>query len=156
METERAKDYEVVEFRPEYQDQIIDLISKALRDQKVIPDDTESIDDEDLRNIPQIYSGRSQFWVAIEDSKVIGTIAVRDMGESIAKLKRMFVSSEYHGTGIGQSLLSQALTFARQKGFKEVTLNTHPLMKRAHNFYEKNGFQKTREDKDGVSYKMYL
>lgn len=156
METEQTKDYEVVEFRPEYQDQIIDLISKTLRDQKVISDGTEPIDDEDLRKIPQIYSGRGRFWVAIKDSKVIGTIAIREMEESIARLNRMFVSTEHHGTGIGQSLLNQTLSFAKQQGFKEVTLNTHPLMKRAHNFYEKNGFQKTGEDKDRFNYKRYL
>jgi GNAT superfamily N-acetyltransferase len=55
----------------------------------------------------------------------------------------MFVLTAYHGQGIGQQLLDHALQFARSQHYTEIALTTHPLMKRAHRFYERNGFHRT-------------
>lgn len=87
---------------------------------------------------------------------MIGTVAIRDFGDDIAKLKRMFVDHDYHGKGVGQKLLDHALDFAKVQGFREVILNTHPLMKRAHRFYEKNGFVKVGDDTFPVHYRRML
>lgn len=155
-EKEKIRDFQIIEFQPKYQSMVIDLIGKVLRDQKVIPDSTEPIDDEDLHQIPNVYSGKGRFWVAIHKEHVIGTVAIRDMGGNTAKLNRMFVDTQLHGTGIGQTLLDHALDFVRQQGFKEIVLNTHLLMKRAHHFYEKNGFQKVKEVSDKYHYQLSL
>jgi len=88
--------------------------------------------------------------------KVIGTVAIRDMGGDTAKLNRMFVLSNYHGKDVGQTLLDHAIAFAKKQGYKEVILNTHLLMKRAHHFYEKNGFKKVKKEQDKYHYKMDL
>lgn len=156
MKRKPLEGYEIEEFKPEYKDQVIALISQVLRDEEAIPDYIELIDDEDLHRIPEIYSGRSRFWIAVKDDKVIGTVAIKELSGNTAKLRRMFVFTKYHGSGLGQALLDQALNFARRKVFKGVILNTHPLMKRAHHFYEKNGFQKTGEDLNRVHYKLDL
>ncbi|MFH0749931.1 MAG: GNAT family N-acetyltransferase [Candidatus Gottesmanbacteria bacterium] len=153
---EKRKDFQIVEFQPKYQTMVIDLISKVLRDQKVIPDSTEPIDDEDLHYIPRIYFGKGRFWVAVHKENVIGTVAIRDTGGNTAKLNRMFVETQFHGTGIGQTLLDYALGFAREQGFREIILNTHLLMKRAHRFYEKNGFQKVKKVSDTYHYQRSL
>lgn len=152
----KRKDFQIVEFQPKYQTMVIDLIGQVLRDQKVIPDSTEPIDDEDLHHIPRIYSGKGRFWVAIHKENVIGTVAIRDMGGNTAKLNRMFVETQFHGAGIGQILLDYALGFAREQGFGEIILNTHLLMKRAHRFYEKNGFQKVKKVSDKYYYRLIL
>jgi GNAT superfamily N-acetyltransferase len=49
-------------------------------------------------------------------------VAIRDMGGNVAKLNRMFVLVDYHGTGIGQILLDQALDFASEKKFSKIIL----------------------------------
>lgn len=156
MEGEPIKDYDIKEFKPEYEGQVIALISQVLKDQKVIPESAEPISDEDLYKIPEVYSGRGRFFLAVKDGKVVGTVAIREISGNTAKLNRMFVFTQHHGSGVGQSLLDHALDFARQQGFKEIVLNTHPLMKRAHHFYEKNGFQRVGEDLDRVHYRAAL
>lgn len=149
-------DVEIIEFKSEYQDQVINLIGKILRQLKIIPQSEEPINDEDLHKIPKVYGGKGRFWIAIEKNNVIGTVAVKDMGQGTAKLKRMFVLFEYHGRGVGQQLFDKAIDFAKKQGFKEVVLNTHPLMKRAHHFYEKNGFKKVKENQNKLSYLLKL
>ncbi len=139
-------DNQIVEYEPQHMRQIIDVVGKVLRDQKVIPDSDEPVDDDDLYRIPEIYTRRSRFWVCLKSGTVIGTVAIREMNTTTARLNRMFVLTEYHGQGIGQLLLDHAITFARSQNYKEVILNTHPFMKRAHRFYERNGFRRVSED----------
>lgn len=148
--------YQIEIFQSQYQNQVIGLIDKSLKDLNVIPESDQKIDDEDLRKIPEIYSGRGRFWVAVEGNNVIGTIAIRDTGNNVAKLNRMFTDSKYYGQGVGQSLLDCAIEFAKEEGFQEIILNTHVNMQRAHRFYEKNGFVKTGKDADKFHYSKKL
>ncbi|OGM29497.1 hypothetical protein A2630_00695 [Candidatus Woesebacteria bacterium RIFCSPHIGHO2_01_FULL_44_10] len=148
--------FEIAEFEPKYQGQVVDVVGKGLMELEVIPKSDEPLQDEDLYQIPEIYKDRGRFWVALEGDLVIGTVAIRDMGNDTAKLNRMFVLSDYHGKGVGQALFNHAIAFAKKQGYKEVVLNTHFLMKRAHRFYEKNGFKRIGKEKDKYHYKMDL
>lgn len=130
----------ITEYKDSYKDQVIQLVGGCLVDQEVIKETDLPIDDKDLHNIPEEYKGKSRFWVAIDTGKVVGTVGIKDRGEHIAKLRRMFVQKEYRGTGLGQKLLDTALTFAKKAGYTKIKLNTHANMKRAHRFYEKNTF----------------
>jgi N-acetylglutamate synthase-like GNAT family acetyltransferase len=145
-----TNEIEIREYSEEYKDQIRGVIGKTLTDISVIDKKDLPIDDEDLDRIKEVYSGKGKFWVALNNNNVIGTVAVRDMGNQIAKLNRMFVLIEYHGCGIGQKLFDHALSFAKKQGFTKINLNTHELMHRAHGFYEKNNF--IRKGKKGNKY----
>ena len=68
----------------------------------------------------------------------------------------MFVLPEYQGVGIGQKLIDVAMKFVEDNGYKRVKLNTDKIMKRAHRFYEKNGFQKIGEDEERLFYERNL
>jgi len=153
---EKTNNYKIRVFDSKDTDQVIDVIDKVLRDIKVIPESSDRIDDEDLFQIPQIYRDRGKFWVAIENEKVIGTVAIRDLGNNIAKLNRMFVLVGYHGSGVGQKLLNTAINFAKDKKFSEIILNTNVLMHRAHHFYEKNGFIKYAKNSEEYHYRLVL
>ena len=52
----------------------------------------------DLLDIPGYYrQGKGNFWVALNDSEVIGTIALIDIGNNQGALRKMFVKSAYRG-----------------------------------------------------------
>lgn len=129
---------------------------KSLRDQKVIPDSDAPIQDDDLYRISEIYTERSRFWVCLTGAQVIGTIAILEATLSTARLKCMFVATRYHGQGIGQRLLDRAMDFARSQGYTAIVLTTHPLMQRAHRFYERNGFMRTADDGEMHAYQIHL
>jgi hypothetical protein len=44
--------FQIVEFRPEFNNQVIDLVDRLLKDLTVIPDTHERITDADLMGIP--------------------------------------------------------------------------------------------------------
>lgn len=146
--------YKITEFEPKYQEQVVSVIGTILAELKVIPKSDLPINDEDLFKIPEIYSDGGKFWVALDGDKVIGTVAIRKMDLDTAKLNRMFVLEKHRGTGIGQKLLDRALSFAKENGYKSIILNTHLFMKRAHHFYEKNGFVKTATEPDKYHYEL--
>ena len=151
-----TNDHCIVEYAPPFRGQVIDLIGKGLREQKVLPASDEPIDDYDLYHIPDIYKGRGRFWVYLKDNIVIGTVAILEMSPTTAQLKCMFVETAYHGQGIGQQLLDHALHFARCQQYHEMTLTTHPFMKRAHHFYERNGFRRVADSSNLYIYQFTL
>jgi N-acetylglutamate synthase-like GNAT family acetyltransferase len=97
----------------------------------------------DLIDIPRFYQiNKGNFWVAKHDRKILGTIALLDIGNNKGALRKMFVAKEYRGKefGAGQKLLNCLFDWARQKKITEIFLGTTEKFTRAQRFYEKNGF----------------
>lgn len=142
--THMASDLSIVRYAKKYEKQVVDLVGRILCELDVVPQSELPLDDEDLYHIMDIYKGRGGFWVALTShDEVVGTVGIKEIDNTTAKLKRMFVLPAYRGTGIGQKLLDTAILSAKETGFLTLELNTHLNMKRAHRFYEKNGFRKT-------------
>ncbi len=97
----------------------------------------------DLNEIPKFYQrNNGNFWIAKIDDKVVGTIALLDIGNNKSALRKMFVAKDYRGKefGIGQDLLNTLIAWARHKGMIEIFLGTTEKFIAAQRFYEKNGF----------------
>ena len=102
-------------------------------------------DQPDLLDIEDFYFRKDgNFWVAVENERVIGTIALIDIGNRQSALRKMFVHKDYRGKekGIGQLLLNTLISWCRQKGINEVYLGTVEQLHAAKRFYERNGFVK--------------
>lgn len=135
------------EFSYEYQDEVIDLILNIQQNEFDIPIDRE--DQPDLSDIPNFYqSGCGNFWVAIHNKKVIGTIALIDIGNHQGALRKMFVQAEYRGKvfNTAQLLLLQLLSWAVEHKMNEVYLGTTEKFLAAHRFYENNRFTQIPKD----------
>lgn len=81
----------------------------------------------DLNKIPQFYQvNKGNFWIAKMGEEVAGAIALLDIGNNHAALRKMFVAKLYRGKtfGVGQSLLNTLTSLAIQKGIKEIFLGT--------------------------------
>ncbi len=100
-------------------------------------------DQPDLRDIPDFYlPGAGGFWIARDDDRVVGTIALKDIGDGDAALRKMFVAPDYRGAPYraGQILLDGLLAHAGAAGLRRILLGTTEAFKAAHRFYERNGF----------------
>jgi N-acetylglutamate synthase-like GNAT family acetyltransferase len=130
-------------YQPEHRTAIIDLILPIQREEF---GSTITLDDQpDLLNIPAVYQqGNGNFWVALDDEQVIGTIAAIDIGNQQLALRKMFVAAPYRGQaiGMGLQLLNTLCSWAIERGVREVYLGTIETFKAAHRFYEKHGFQR--------------
>ena len=119
----------------------------------------------DLYNIPQVYQkNKGNFWIAVDDKRVVGTVGLSDHGRQRGYLERMYVDKEYRRKGLGKKLLSYLLKFAKSNGYKKIFLSTWEGMVAANNFYIKNGFLKIKylpqgfshSSSDNVFYKLKL
>jgi N-acetylglutamate synthase-like GNAT family acetyltransferase len=102
-------------------------------------------DQPDLLDIKNFYFKKNGcFWVATDNEKLIGTIALIDIGNGQAALRKMFVHKDYRGKekGVGQLLLDTLLDWCKQKNITEIYLGTVEQLHAAKRFYVKNGFVK--------------
>jgi N-acetylglutamate synthase-like GNAT family acetyltransferase len=125
------------------QSSVIELILGIQRDEFKIPINLEQ--QPDLLAIPSHYqSGNGNFWVAIaDDSALIGTIALVDIGSGRGILKKMFVRADYRGKThrVGQHLLDTLLEWAKNRQLAHIYLGTNDKLAAAQRFYEKNNFR---------------
>ncbi|MEO8402761.1 MAG: GNAT family N-acetyltransferase [Gammaproteobacteria bacterium] len=121
--------------------QIIEMILEIQNNEFNIPFTLK--DQPDLESIASFYQiNKGNFWVALHDDKVIGTIALIDIGRSQAALRKMFVAKEFRGNeyGIAHKLLSTLIEWCRSQDIQEVYLGTVSILLAAQRFYLKNGF----------------
>ena len=131
----------VKQYSNEYQAQVADLILHIQQQEYNIP--ITKNDQPDLFTIEDFYQkGNGNFWVAIYDDKVVGTISLLDIGNNQVALRKMFVDKEYRGSKFKTAslLLNNAIKWAKECSIKTVYLGTTPQFLAAHRFYEKNGF----------------
>lgn len=128
-------------FKPEQRDAVANLILHIQREEFELP---VTLDDQpDLIDIPSFYQKNAgNFWVAQLDDKVVGTIALLDIGHSIGALRKMFVAADCRGKeyGVATLLLKTVFAWSVEHALKEIYLGTTDRFLAAHRFYEKNGF----------------
>lgn len=83
--------------------------------------------------------------VARQDNQIIGMVNLlytisTALGDRVAILEDMVVSPNARDSGVGSSLLVQAIQFARLSGCKRITLLTDSTNQSAQRFYQKHGF----------------
>jgi putative acetyltransferase len=115
----------------------------------------------DLDNLQDSYfSNHGIFLVITNDDQIIGTGAIRKIDDEICELKRLWLSFEYHGKGLGYRMMQELLSFAREKGYQRIRLETDPdYQSRAFEFYKRVGFYEIprySDNEDDIAMEMIL
>jgi N-acetylglutamate synthase-like GNAT family acetyltransferase len=100
-------------------------------------------DQPDLTDIAGFYqTDKGQFWVAVKDGRIVGTISLKEIGKDKAALRKMFVAADMRGReyGVAARLLEALVEHASANDLKTILLGTTEKFLAAHRFYEKNGF----------------
>jgi len=102
-----------------------------------------SASDAELFDLPHTYEGRGgAFWVAVmgDPPRIVGTAGVMPVGGDASELRKMYLSPETRGKGMGGALLERVIAHARAHGAHRLVLDTVNQMKEAIAFYERHGF----------------
>jgi N-acetylglutamate synthase-like GNAT family acetyltransferase len=133
---------EISPFAPQHAAGVLGVILPIQQTEFGIPITLEA--QPDLRDIRGFYQqGNGNFWVALDHEDVVGTVALLDIGNNQAALRKMFVKATHRGSehGVARRLLDALLAWCQARGVREVYLGTTARFLAAHRFYEKNGFR---------------
>ncbi len=88
---------------------------------------------------------RDRLWCAEHNGRIVGSIAILGKGDR-AKLRWFLTDPDYRGIGLGRFLLNSAISFAREKNYSAIFLDTTTGLDRALDMYEKAGFRLVSEN----------
>jgi amino-acid N-acetyltransferase len=94
------------------------------------------------RSLNELYENLRDFWVAPENSRVVGCCALHISWDDLAEIKSLAVAGRRQKRGLGSELVLAALDEARQLGAKKVFVLTYES-----DFFKKFGFRKIRHSR---------
>jgi GNAT superfamily N-acetyltransferase len=127
------------EFSADYAAPVVELVHGILRDELGFAADASH--QPDLLDVPRHYgAAASNFWLALDGTRLVGTTGFVDLGSNRGLLRKMFVRRDFRGAGVALLLLDNAVQWAREHGCSTMYLGTNSKFHAAQRFYEKHGF----------------
>jgi DNA-binding MarR family transcriptional regulator/GNAT superfamily N-acetyltransferase len=93
------------------------------------------------RLVDNFDARRECCWIAEQEGEPVGSVALVDDGNGVARLRVLLVEPAARGHGIGRRLVDECLRFARHAGYQKIVLSTYSVLVAARLVYEAAGFR---------------
>jgi len=90
---------------------------------------------------------RERCWIAEKDGEIVGSVFLVKHSKTVAQLRLMLVEPKARGLGIGARLVDECVGFARDNGYRKVTLWTNSILVAARHIYKKAGFRLVHKER---------
>ena len=120
---------------------IKELVFAVLREYRLQPDPDGT--DADLNDIETNYLGSGGCFDVLVDSrgKIVGSVGLYLIEQATCELRKMYLSRQIRGQGLGRRLMEHALARAKEIGFRRIVLETASVLREAIALYRRYGFR---------------
>lgn len=117
----------------------------------------QKYDDELLHPEQKYAKPGGRLYMALEDGRPVGCIALRQIDRTRCEMKRLYVRPEYRGKGYARALVQRLIDEAAAEGYALMLLDTLPVLSAAITLYESIGFYMTERYNDSpLDYTVYM
>lgn len=79
-------------------------------------------------------------WIAEIDGQRVGSVFLVKHSDGVAKIRLLLIDPAGRGLGLGKRLVDECIVFARQCGYRKITLWTQSVLLAARGIYQSAGF----------------
>lgn len=97
--------------------------------------------------IRHLDTRRERCWMAERDGRNAGCVFLVRESDTEARLRLLLVAPEARGLGMGKRLVDECIRFARQAGYRKITLWTNDVLHTARHIYQSAGFRLIDENR---------